>query len=203
VDRFLALANAGDNSELADTAKMALGVIARNLASTDQARSDALMNSFITQLRSSTDARSQWKLLLILGNAGTPATYDAVNDYLASPDSKLRSTAINALRWQKDPRVPGQLLRALNEDEDERVRIAAAKTMAFRPKTAGEYAAFKSALSNDKSANMRTVVLDILWQNRAIYPEAAKLVRHAAEHDIDQSVRERAKKLLKTTSTRK
>jgi len=202
VDRFLEFANSTDKPDIARTAQLGLGVMTRKLASTDAIRSDSLVKMFIQRLQTSTDDDDRRQWLLVLGNAGTPAAYVAVNQYLSAPSPRLRATAISALRWQRNPAVTDQLLNAMQQDVDDEVRIAAAQTLAFRPRTEREFAVFKSSLTKDTSPKLRKALLVILWQNRSDYPEATKLVQHAANQDKDESVRETAKKLLGVPSTK-
>jgi hypothetical protein len=196
---FERYATQDEQGQVAATAQLGLGVMARKLWRYDQPKSDSLVNYFVSQLEASTDVNSQLQWLSVLGNGGTPTEFDVVARQLADPNPIVRSTAINALRWQGDPRVGGMLIKALQDDPNENARSSAARTLEFRKVGAADLSALKLALARDPSARVRNVVLVILWQLRVGYPEVIALVNKTADNDPEESVRKAAKELLKLT----
>ena len=196
---FERYATQDEQGQVAATAQLGLGVMARKLWRYDQPKSDSLVKYFVSQLEASTDVNSQLQWLSVLGNGGTPTEFDAVARQLADPNPIVRSTAISALRWQGDPRVGAMLIKALQDDPNENARSSAARTLEFRKVGAADLSALKLALARDPSARVRNVVLVILWQLRVGYPEVIALVNKTADNDPEESVRKAAKELLKLT----
>ena len=186
--------------QVAATAQLGLGVMARKLWSVDRPKSDALVQYFVSQLDASTDMNGQLQWLSVLGNGGTPTEFEPVVRHLADPNPVIRSMAISALRWQADPRVGGMLINALQDDSNENARSSAARTLEFRKVGPEAFTALKVALARDPSARVRNVVLMILWQLRVEYPEVFALVIKTADNDPEESVRNAAMELLKPTT---
>lgn len=190
-----------EQAQAAATAQLGLGVIARKLWTYDRAKSDSLVQYFVSQLDASTDVSAQLQWLSVLGNGGTPAEFEPVARRLADPNPAVRSMAISALRWQADPRVGGMLVNALRDDPDENARSSAARTLEFRKIRPADFTALKGALERDPSARLRNLVLVILWQLRVEHPEVIALATKTANSDSEESVRNAATELLKSTTS--
>jgi HEAT repeat protein len=195
IARFEELAGPGVRAEIASTAQLGLGVFARKIYANDPAKSDAIVRLLVSRLKQSTDvdARRQW--VLALGNAGTPSAFEAVAAEVEDPDPTLRSTALMSLRWQQNSRAEDLLVSALRDDASEEARVSAAQAMAFRSGTPALLAALASALASDPSAAVRRAAVDALAQSRATSPKVRALLDRAARDDLDEGVREAAKRL--------
>jgi len=195
VARFEQLAASDSREAIASTAQLGLGVFARKIHANDPKKSDAIVRMLVTHFHQATniDARQHW--LRALGNAGTPAAFGVIASQLKSPDPGLRSTAAMSLRWQENPGTEELLVAALRGDADEHVRASAAKAMSFRPSTTGSVAALGSALASDSSRRVRRAAVEALSQSYSANPDVRAMVRRAAEDDVDEGVRETARRI--------
>lgn len=112
-------------------ADLTLGIMAGHLARVEPARAAAIVDGYAARLARATGIEERSQLLLVLGNAGTPAAGAAVATQLADPNPAVRSLAVAALRRVPTPEAEAQLTAAL-DDGDAKVRDSASRTLATR-----------------------------------------------------------------------
>ncbi len=181
---------------LSSTAQLALGNIARSLATSDSARSSQIVDDLVSQLARARDDIARQQILLTLGNTGSTRALDALQLYAKNPNVALRATALNSLRFVDDARVEGLLTSALAGDSQPEARIQAALALNFRPMTPQSYAAQKTALLKDADKKVRLAVLSNL--SRADFRQSATqtLMAQLAVTDPSPDVRKAAAQLV-------
>jgi Lipoprotein amino terminal region len=187
---------ASADQRVASTAQLALGAIARNLAEPAPDRASAIVDQFIQNLMTAKSNAAIKQNLLVLGNAGSPRSLDAITKFVTSPEAEIRSIAVVALRWLADPQVDRILNQAIKQDSDDNVRAETVVALGFRPMTAENLAVQKQVLAADQSVKVRLALLKNLWQVREQFPEVITIVQQLAQTDPDQDLRTAANSLL-------
>lgn len=180
---------------IASTAQLALGNVARSLASGDKARSSQIVDDLVEQLAHARDDGERQQILLTLGNTGSTRALNALQRYAKNPNDALRATALNSLRFVDDPRVEGLLTAALKGDSKPEARLQAALALNFRPMTPQNYAAQKTALLQDADKNVRLAVLSNLARADFRQRETQTLIAQLAKTDPSPDVRKAAAQL--------
>jgi hypothetical protein len=187
--------NATDHRVIS-TAQLALGTIANTLAEKSPDRANAIVDQFIQRLSNAKSEDETKQNLLVLGNAGSSRSLNAMTKFLTSPQSEIRAIALVSLRGIQDPQVDRLLNQALSQDTDETVRAETAVALSFREMNPTNFASQKQALLNDPSAKVRLTVLKNLWQVREQFLEIDSIVEKLVQTDASQDVREAAKELV-------
>jgi hypothetical protein len=184
------------NADVAFTAQLTLGTMARNLAETSPERATKIVELFIKQVESSPSVDATRQALLALGNAGSANAYSTITRFLTDSSPALRAAAALALRWVPSERVDAELTRALTSDPEATVRLEAAVALGFRQMTDGTFEAQKRAFLTDKNDKVRLALLSNLWKVHQAFPAVSKLVRDAAAKDASQDVRKAARDIM-------
>lgn len=192
--RDLALRSA--NADVAFTAQLTLGTMARNLAETSPERATKIVELFIRQIESSLSVDATRQALLALGNAGSFNAYSTITRFMSDPSPALRAAAALALRWVASERVDAELTRVLTSDPEGAVRLEAAVALGFRQMTGSTFEAQKRAFLTDKNDKVRLALLSNLWKVHQAFPAAGKLVRDAVTKDASQDVRKAAADII-------
>jgi Lipoprotein amino terminal region len=187
---------ASADQRVTSTAQLALGAIARNLAEPAPDRANAIVDRFIQNLMTAKSNEAIKQNLLVLGNAGSPRSLDAITKFVTSPTAEIRSIAVVALRWIADPQVDRLLNQAIKQDSDDNVRAETAVALGFRPMTAENLTVQKQVLAADQSVKVRLALLKNLWQVREQFPEVTTIIQQLAQTDPDQDLRTAANSLL-------
>jgi hypothetical protein len=200
VEAVAVIAASVGRPRLAATAQLGLAVMARRLRTSDPRRSESLVAGFVGRLEASDADLGRRHWLMVLGNAGARSSLIAIARHLSDPEASTRATAVGALRWIDDARVQPLLLRALARDPDESVRVAAARTIAFRPPEPEGARALRSAFRSDPRDQARVALAEVLWELRVHDPRAEAIVRQAARDDPSEPVRRACAKLVEGSS---
>jgi Lipoprotein amino terminal region len=187
---------ASPDQRVASTAQLALGAIARNLAEPAPDRANAIVDRFIQNLMTAKSNEAIKQNLLVLGNAGSPRSLDAITKFVTSPEAEIRSIAVVALRWIIDPPADRLLNQTIKQDSDDNVRAETAVALGFRTMTPENLAIQKQVLAADQSAKVRLALLKNLWQVREQFPEVTTIVQQLAQTDPDSDLRTTANSLL-------
>src|SRR5262249_20057239 len=134
-------ASASPQEEIASTAQLALGNMARNLSQTDPGRAARLVGGFIRSLRAAPSPERVQHWLLVLGNAAAAEALPEIARFLNDPEAETRAAAAFALRFLEARGVDAFLSRALTADGEATVRLEAAAALEFRAPTAATLAA--------------------------------------------------------------
>jgi hypothetical protein len=187
---------------IAVTARLALGNVARNLGESSPQRAEKIVDRFLRELADPAAADSRWELLLALGNAGSIHALPTLTRLLDDPMPELRGAAAWAMRWIDSPQVDAVLTtKVLSSDPDREVRLEAVRSLKFREKTPANFAAQQQALATEAEADIRIELLRNLWDFHDFNLQVKQLAEHLAEADPVASVREAAAKLLEQTPT--
>jgi len=189
------LASQSPNPDIASTAQLTLGAMARNVAETSPERATMIVDSLIKQINSSPSAVTTRLLLLALGNAGSGKAYSTIAKFTSDSSPALRVAAAAALRWVDSDQADTQLIRVLTTDPESAVRLEAATALGFRQIKASSFEAQKQAFAMDKDEKVRLALLRNLWKGRSVFPEARELIEKAATSDASEEVRKAATEL--------
>lgn len=178
--------------EIASTAELSLGIMARNLARPAPARAAKIVQEMLHALRSARSPEAMRQHLLALGNTGASRALPSVARCMKSSSPTVRAAATGALRWIETSAAGRLLTRALAGDPDAGVRLEAAVALGARSMDSAAYAVQKRALLSDRGVDVRLAVLSNLWRAREAFPEVRDLVRQVAARDRAKDVRKAA-----------
>ncbi|MFL6277755.1 MAG: HEAT repeat domain-containing protein [Blastocatellia bacterium] len=181
--------------DIAATAQLALGAVARNLAGKSPERAAKIVEEVIKRIDASASEEATRQMLFVLGNAGVPQALPALTRFAASPSPALRAAAVMALRFIAGDQTNGLLIHAL-ADPEETVKVEAAAALGFREMNAGLFKAQKQAFERDQSVNVRQALLNNLWKAHETFPEARQLVKQAATGDRSEDIRKAAADIM-------
>jgi hypothetical protein len=199
-DTLQRLASNSADWNIATTAQLALGAMARRLAEQSPERAAKIVDWAIKNLDSSSSAEVTKQWLLVLGNTGSTTALPGIARFGNDASPELRAIATSALRFIKSSQVDDLLIKILASDSDARVRLEAAVALGFREMNAGSLAAQKQAFLKDKAVNVRLAVLKNLWQTHEAFPEIRQLVKQSAARDASKEVRKAAAEITSTYS---
>lgn len=124
----LSEAAASEDHDLARTAELALGAVARHLP--DDAERDPVAALLARYATATGDTRRP--LLSALANSGDPRIVPVMTEALASGDPNLAAAGAYGLRFVPSPEVDAQLAELLASHPVPAVRLGAARAVAFR-----------------------------------------------------------------------
>jgi len=188
-------ANAPD-WDVATTAQLALGTMARNLADTSPERANKIVEWAVSEINSSTSEDRTRLFLLVLGNAGSIQALPTITRFVADPSSAVRSTAVLALRWIESSKTDALLTKALSSDPDPAVRLEATFALSFREPTPTTFQAQKRAFLGDEAVMVRLAALENLWNVHKSFPEVRRIVKQSATNDPSEEVRKAAAEIM-------
>jgi hypothetical protein len=188
------LASDPSDWNIASTAQLALGVMARRLAESE--RATKLVDWAVKNLDSSPSVEMTKQWLLVLGNTGSATSLPGIARFVNNPSPELRAIAASALRFIRSRQADDLLIKLLASDSDAKVRLEAAVALGFREPSADSFAAQKQAFLKDKTVNVRLAVLQNLWQARETFSEIRQLVKQAAAKDVAKEVRKAAAEMM-------
>jgi len=145
--------------------------MAHQLAGSVPERSHRIARAMAKQLRAATNDETRRHLLLVLGNAGSDETLDAILPFLKDSSADVRGAAAAALRWIKAPNVDSLLCTALATDADAGVRVEAATALGFRTMTPETFKAHRIAFQKDESSSVRVALLQNLARSQSTFPK--------------------------------
>jgi hypothetical protein len=184
------------NADIASTARLALGVMARKLADRSPDRAAKIVSRIIKNFEGASAEKTAREMLLVLGNTGSTLALPTVARFVAHRDSSLRAAAVSALRWIDASRADALLIKALSSDSDAAVRLEAAVALGFRPVNVAGFNAQKRVFARDTEVKVRSEILRNLWKVRADYPEVRQLVKQSAAQDTAKEIRELASSII-------
>ncbi|HUP19738.1 MAG TPA: HEAT repeat domain-containing protein, partial [Gemmatimonadota bacterium] len=193
------LALDGPDPDLAHAARLALGVLARQVAADSPERAAGIVEDLLAAYGPAPEGEAARRLLLALGNTGSPLAVGPARKHLRDPSPGIRAAAVGALRFVRDPAAESLILGTLAADSAPAVRLEALDALAFRPPTPAVLSARSRAAREDPDPGIRLVAIQSLWSDRAGNPEVEELVRMAADDDPSPEVRRRAAWLVGTT----
>lgn len=192
------LAFGSPDGAVATTAQLALGSIARTLATSNPDRARQITDLFLKKASGPSSPRDAQQTLLVLGNIGSTRVLPAIRRHLSARTPAIRDAAVCALRFVPSSEADALLTHALAADGDATVRAGAALALGYRRMTPGSFRAQRLALLRDKSRDVRLAVLQNLAAARRDHPEVVELARSISIKDADKAVRKAAKAILRS-----
>lgn len=182
--------------QISYAALLALGTMARNLLRRSPERAQGIVETIVNQFAENQEAESARRLLLALGNSGSPRALPVVRRYVAHPQPEVRVAAVGSLRFIESSDAEAMLLRALTEDAETTVRQEAANALGNRQMSPEAFRGQRRTFETDKDDSVRLALLDNLWNARKKFPEVLDVVRAAAAKDGSPEVRRKAQWLI-------
>ena len=196
-DAVRALRDTSPRADVAATAALALGIMARSIALTSPARATRIVDDALARLaRDEGDESAQRFDLSVLGNTGSVRIVDDVVRLSRSSSPVLRAQAAFALRFVAAEAAESRLLEVLASDDDAQVRARAAAALAYREWTAASGRVQRARAVDEPDAAVRADLVRTLYAMRASDPDAMALVKERSERDPDPTVRAVASALI-------
>jgi len=195
-DTLLDLASSSPIPDIASTAQLSLGIMARNLTGTSPERAAKIVDLFIGKIGASPSQDTTRQLLLALGNAGSARALPTITQFITDPSAAVRSAAVLALRFIDSSQADDLLIKALTSDPEDTVRLEASTALKVREMNADTFEAQKRVFLTDSAVSVRLAILNNLWQAHEKFPEAYKLVKRAAVKDGSKDVRKASTNII-------
>lgn len=177
--------------DVGTTARLALGAMARKLSARAPERAEEIVSALIESAGDHPGDEAVRRLLLALGNAGSPRLLPMAQRMAVAAAAAHRSAAVAAVRFVEAPGADAILFNALS-DPSAGVRLEAVYALGKRAVTAERFAAQEKAFVAEEKAAVRLALLENLWFARADFPRAMALIRAAARDDPSDQVRRKA-----------
>src|SRR5262249_1265734 len=100
-------------AEIASTAQLSLGIIARNLSEEAPDRAIGIVDWAVKELETAPSVETKRQFLLVLGNAGSVRSLPAIARFTSDSEPALRAAAAAALRWIESTEAETLLLKAI------------------------------------------------------------------------------------------
>jgi hypothetical protein len=184
------------NPDIASTAQLSLGSMARNLAQIAPERTAKIVKVFINAIEHTPSAGATRLMIFALGNAGSSDAFPIISRFLHESSPELRAAAAEALRWIDSDQVESLLINALISDQDSSVRQEAAIALGFRKVGEAGLQAQKGVLLKETDVKIRLVVLNNLWNARDSFPEVHGIMKEAANRNSSKEVRKAAREIM-------
>jgi hypothetical protein len=199
-DAEAALRSVRDESatkELASTAALSLGIMAKSLASRAPKRANAIVDDALA--RALADENDEPRLLLdlsVLGNTASPRMQHEVLRWSHATSASVRGQAAFALRLVRTDEAEARLLEILAGDEDPALRSRIATALSYRDASAHGLEVQRARASADPDPGVRAALLGNLFAKRELFPEALAVLEERRREDPDAKVKEIAASLL-------
>jgi HEAT repeat protein len=190
------LAFNSSNPDIAATAQLSLGNVARKVAQTSPDRAANIVRLFTKAIESSPSTDFTQQMLLAIGNAGSIEALPNIGRLINDPSPTLRATAAGALRWVDSDQADSLLIKALTSDREATVRLEAAIALSFRRIGNSTFNPQKTVFLTEQDVKVRLVVLKNLWAARDDFAEVRGILKRAAGHDRSKEVRKAAAESL-------
>ncbi|MCU1264528.1 MAG: hypothetical protein JWM21_846 [Acidobacteria bacterium] len=184
------------NPDIASTAQLGLGSMARQLAQSAPERATRIVDIFIKAIESSPSTGAIRLMILALGNAGSGESLPIIIRFINDPSSELRAAALDGLRWIDNEQADALLINALTSDQNPLVRQEAAIALGFRKIGDASFKAQKGVFLKERDAKVRLAVLSNLWRANNAFPEVRRIVKKAARRDGSKEVRKAAAEII-------
>ncbi len=190
--------------ELAATAALSLGIMARSLASRAPKRATTIVDEALARaLADEHDEHDERRFLLdlaILGNTGSPRILHDVLRWSHATSAERRGQAAFALRLVRADEAEARLLEIVAGDEDAALRSRTATALSYRDASARSLEVQRARASADPDPGVRAALLGNLFAMRDLYPEALAVLEERRHADPDAKVKQVADSLLGSTA---
>jgi HEAT repeat protein len=187
-DTVAALASLRSDPDVGTQATYGLGSALHRLMTQDPTLADEAREALVHQLADASAPGAQAAVLTALGNAGDPATLDAIRPYLASDAASVRAAAAQAVRRIAGAEVD-QILAALCMDRSPDVRFSAVDAIGERESSAMLADALSRLVIIESQYQVRARAVNILAQWLPDLPALAKVLDAVASRDPNADLR--------------
>lgn len=183
------------DADLQQTARLALGNMARRLAPSDLARAKRITAEALADYHRADAASAKFHALMTLGNIGHSELLDEVQADLSAEDATVRSAAVTALRFVDAPGAEGTLAAALTDKTDQ-VRAAAVDSLSYRDLSPEGRTALERRLTQEPDEHTRILILRALAKYTKGDDALLAVIEDRKQNDPAESVREFADSIL-------
>ncbi len=192
-DAVRALRDTSRRADVAATAALALGIMARSIASTSPARAARIVDDALARLaedeREPRDEAALRLDLSVLGNTGAARIVEDVVRLSRSESPALRARAAFALRFVATEAAEARLLELLAKDDDVEVRGRAAAALSYREWTDASGRVQRTRAVDEPDAAVRAELVRTLYAMRESDPDVVAFLREQSKRDADATVR--------------
>lgn len=189
-DAVRGLRDSASREDVRQTASLALGIMARSVASTSPDRATRIVDDALARLaRAEGSEPAQLFELTVLGNTGSPRIANDVLRLSRSASSPVRAQAAFALRFVPTLAAEARLLEQLTLDDDVYVRARAATALSYRERTDTSARVQRTRAIEEPDAAVRAELVRTLFAMRATDLDALAVVLDRRSHDPEESVR--------------
>ncbi len=190
------LSKTAPEQEVRDTARLALGNLARTAAESDPSKASNFVAGELNGWKSATSSQDKIMTLLVLGNVGSPAILPAAKEALSDPDPAVRVAAASALRFVDSPEAELLLVDRVANDPDSRVRAQAIGSLALRFGTTQTRDVVVKASQTDPDEPVRMAGVQWMAGELPQAPDLAEALEVIAANDRAVGVRNAARLAL-------
>ncbi|HYO74512.1 MAG TPA: HEAT repeat domain-containing protein [Archangium sp.] len=176
---------------LRDTATLGLGNAAYQMGDDNTRDAESLVFELNNGYRAASSPEQQALALRALGNTRSPTMMATIQEALGSPDPRIRTAAIEALRNVPSPDADQLLSRYLLTDPASEVRRAIIFSASYRP-VPPLLPALGQALRKDAADGVRVDIVRLLGAVRGMLPDAMTMLAWASQNDPNPEIREMA-----------
>ena len=187
--------------ELAATAALGLGIMAKTLASRSPKRTSFIVDEALT--KANADERDEARLLLdlsVLGNTASPRIQHDVLRWSHVGSASVRAQATFALRLVKTEEAEARLLEVLAGDDDPAVRSRMATALSYREASGRSLQVQRARAASDPDSGVRAALLRNLYAMRELFPDVLGAIDERRRGDPDDRVKQIADGLLASTA---
>jgi hypothetical protein len=199
----LARAKGNDRVEdLANTSRLALGVVAATLGSTGDAAAAEASRSIVDGLLGMLDGASGPGLrvtLKALGNTGDSAAAERVGTFLRAEDSAIRAAAATALRRMPGEAVETLLLATLADEGVPQVRGALVRSLGAREPDERIVSTLAASVRTEESPFVRGEMIRALAKGGDRFPAVRETFQRMLDTETDSQNLELLRRFLSRT----
>lgn len=195
-EAFKEISQSNQNTEVKQTANLALSNVALTVKSSEPSRYRDLLKSAKIRLDQAKDYASTVNALNELGNYGTHEALGWAEQYQKHPAPGIRATALETLRFVEGQQAEQLLLERLNKDPNDLVRNTAAQELNYRRLSKSGLNEVKQLLNNKPNERVKTLLLTTLAHHATQDNEIRAKLKYYRDNDPSKEVRLHAKSLL-------
>ncbi|OJH36469.1 HEAT repeat domain-containing protein [Cystobacter ferrugineus] len=183
-------------AEVRDTARLALGNVARSLQGQEPQRAERLIQDSVAYARSAESQPERILALQALGNTGATQGLEVIEQTVRDPDVSLRRTGASALRFIETEQAERLLLELVTRDASESVRGEAVSALSFRTLSAGTVAELLQRVRQDPSESVRQLLVKVLADEAPRHAGVLSTLEEVSRTDASAAVRKLATLVL-------
>ncbi|WP_257452583.1 HEAT repeat domain-containing protein [Archangium lipolyticum] len=182
--------------EVRDTARLALGNMARTLQEQEPGRAERLVQEGVEFARSARNLEERVVAIQTLGNTGSPQGFEYLSQSVKDPNAAVRQKGVSALRFIETEAAERLLLEVASRDEAASVRGEAVVSLSFRRLSAATVGELLRRVRQDPSESVRQLIVKVLADEAPRYLEIRETLEQVSREDASSSVRKVATLVL-------